>query len=223
MRRNVPFYLSQSLSLGWWDYILWTLQINLQLCWFLSLSTHLSITLPRSLLQSLDHHLLTSDFLNILFLAVSLPNLLTNVPFFTITPHSNDAHFLYYSPSPFPHCFYLSSSLFSPLSVATLYLRHLPLCPSFPPSIPVAAPSIFLPSSFTLWVKLTGEPRDENCFSKRLWGRSITAIKANKGEYWIARTYYHTNVSTLISMYNITTLPLSTCTTQCMQYTAHSK
>lgn len=90
------------------------------------------------------------------------------------------------------------STLNPPQSPLYPVLSLILLLPLIPTLIPLSS-SFFPSTSFPipLWLSRwsanvppnMGEPRDlKNGFSKRLWGWSITAIKANKGDHWMMHT-----------------------------------
>lgn len=113
-------------------------------------------------------------------------------------------------PSFSPLFLYVTIHNVSLISLLSSLSPHLPSQRSLPLCVPLSS---CLPYSFTLWVKwtakqlvppdhVTGEPGDGNGSSKRLWGRSITAIKVNKEKHWITHT--HIIKHTLVHWYTCT-------------------
>lgn len=102
------------------------------------------------------------------------------------------------------------SSLNPPQSPLYPVISLILLLPLIPTLIPLSS-SFFPSTSFPipLWLSRwsanvppnMGEPRDlKDDFSKRLWGWSITAIKANKGDHWMMHTPSITHKYSLLKL-----------------------
>ena len=200
MRRNALSYLSESPSPEWSDWILQGPSNQSYSCRFFSLSRS-SINYAHSFFP-----FNLSPNISLLLSVLTIFFMLLPSPSFPPLFHSiHPSRFSLSSTISVAHPSSMSPSLMYPLSISFS-------SPS-KPSIPVLPPlvlSLILPASplFPLPVKWIAigfsqslhrrAQRGKNVSSKRLWGRSITAIKTNKGEHWITHTHIITHTHTLV-------------------------